>query len=43
MILADPNSAYLWATLLANRGVELATLRAARSSGQNVLPSCDDR
>jgi hypothetical protein len=35
---AEPNSAYLWASILAKRGVELTTMRAAWSSGQKVGP-----
>ena len=31
---AEPNSAYLCETILANLGVELTTIRALRSSGQ---------
>ena len=31
---AEPNSAYLNETILANLGVELLTIRALRSSGQ---------
>ena len=34
MTRAEPNSAYLCETILANRGVELPTIRALRSSGQ---------
>ncbi len=30
----EPNSAYLCEIILANRGVELPTMRALRSSGQ---------
>src|SRR3954453_297479 len=32
------NSAYLWEMTLANRGVELTTIRASRSNGQYVGP-----
>src|SRR5439155_290660 len=34
----EPLRANLFATTLANRGVEVTTIRASRSSGQKVLP-----
>ena len=37
-VAAAANSAYLWATTRAKRGVELTTIRASRSSGQWALP-----